>query len=188
VPHFGSLLFSGASTSKRFEPREVLGRRREPMSLLRKIKGDGATTNMSPLTGLPGRCRTWKTLEACKIGWPDLFFLGKLRLPALPAFNAGRRGFLSRSGCGHQTAGRGQLARRNSMTCLVPVWLTSNLWRGGRQLSAKVAATLARAQLWIPSGQSSKTEIQSPMPSKIAKNLHLELHCLGSSQAVKPSG
>jgi len=43
------------------------------------------------------------------MGWPNPFFLGKLRLPALPAFNAGRRGFLSRSGCGHQTAGQGAM-------------------------------------------------------------------------------
>jgi len=46
------------------------------------------------------------------------------------------------------------------MTCLRSVWLTSNRWRDGRQLSAKVEATLARAQPWILSGQSSKTEIQ----------------------------
>jgi len=141
------------------------------MSLLRKIKGDGATTNMSPLTGLPGRCRTWKTLEACKIGWPDLFFLGKLRLPALPAFNAGRRGFLSRSGCGHQTTGRGAVGNAQFHDCLRPGLLTPNRWWDSRELSAKVAATLARAQPWIPSGQSSKTEIQSPIPSKTAKNL-----------------
>jgi len=56
---FGSPLFSVESAIKRFEQRDVLGQRREPMSLLRswKIKGDGATTNMSPLTGLPDRFR-----------------------------------------------------------------------------------------------------------------------------------
>jgi len=41
------------------------------------------------------------------MGWPNPLVLGKLRLPALPALNAGRRDFLSRSGCGHKTAGRG---------------------------------------------------------------------------------
>ena len=140
------------STSKRFEPREVLGRRREPMSLLRswKIKGDGSTINISPLTGLPDRCRTGKTLAPWKIGWPNALFLCKLRLPALPAFNAGRRGFLSRSGCGHQTAGRGQLARRSSMTGLGRVWLTPNRWG--------VANCQPRwRQPWIPSGSSLKT-------------------------------
>jgi len=36
------------------------------MSLLRswKIKGDGATTKISPLTGLAGRCRTAENLGA----------------------------------------------------------------------------------------------------------------------------
>ena len=106
---FGSPLFSVESSIKRFEQRDVLGRRREPMSLLRswKFKRDGATTKISPLTGLPDRFRrTRKSFAPWKIGWPNPLFLGKLRLPALPAFNAGRRGFLSRSGCGHQTAGR----------------------------------------------------------------------------------
>ena len=78
------------------------------MSLLRswKIKGDGAATKISPLTGLFDRCRTGKTLAPWKIGWPNPWFLGKLRLPALPVFNAGRRGLLSRNYCGHQIAGR----------------------------------------------------------------------------------
>jgi len=82
------------------------------MSLLRscKIKGNGATTKISPLMGLPDRFRRTahaKSLARWKMGWPNPWFLGKLRLPALPAFNAGRRGFLSGSSCGYQTDGRG---------------------------------------------------------------------------------
>jgi hypothetical protein len=46
------------------------------------------------------------------------------------------------------------------MTSLRPGLLTPNRWWDSRELSAKVAATLARAQPWILSGQSSKTEIQ----------------------------
>ena len=136
------------------------------MSLLRswKIKGDGSTINISPLTGLPDRCRTGKTLAPWKIGWPNALFLCKLRLPALPAFNAGRRGFLSRSGCGPQTAGRRAVGNKQLHALPGPVWLTPNRWRGGRPLPSKVAATLARAQPWISSGQSAKTEIQSSIP------------------------
>jgi len=110
----GSPLFSVESAVKRFEGRDVLGRRREPMSLLRswKIKGDGATTKISPLTGLPDRCRrTRKSFAPWKMGWPNPLFLGKLRLPALPALNAGRRVFLSRKGCGQQTVGRGVVGK-----------------------------------------------------------------------------
>jgi len=101
------------SAIKRFEQRKVLGRRRELISLIWswKIKGDGANTKISPLTGLPDRFRrARKSFAPWKIGWPNPLFLGKLRLPALPALNAGRRSLLSRSGCVHQTACQGTLS------------------------------------------------------------------------------
>jgi len=145
----GSLLFSVASAIKRFERREVLGRSREPMSLLRswKIKGDGATTKISPLTGLSDLCRTGKTLVPWKIGWPNPLFRCKLRLPALPAFNAGRRGFLSPSGCEPPTDDRaGYLAMSNSLTsltCLVQGGAELNRW-WCHSSTNKVMATFAR--------------------------------------------